>query len=98
MLAKPMYYPAAGLAGTWAFYLLWQLGKRAGLHLGSNVSNPLTEPSTNHLYCSAYVQKAYLAAGKKYDFTGDFAANSTSPEHLWRTAVPNETVFVARDR
>jgi len=62
------------------------------------VSNPLTESTVNHLYCSAFVQKAYLAAGEKYDFTDDFAASATSPEHLWRTEVPNETLFIARDR
>jgi len=88
ILAKPTYYPAAGLVGTWAFYLVWQLGKRAGLHLGSNISNPLSEPSAHHLYCSAFVQKAYLKAGTKWDFTHDFAASATSPEHIWRTSVP----------
>lgn len=98
MLADKTYYPAAGLVGTWAFYLLWHLGKMAGLHLGSNLSNPLTEKNGNHLYCSAFVQQAYLAAGKKFDFTGHFAASSTSPEHIWRTKVPNQTLYVARDR
>lgn len=98
MRASKTYYPAAGLIGTWAFYIQWALRKAAGEHVPSNLSNPLTESTVNHLYCSAFVQKAFLRAGTKWDFTHDFAASATSPEHIWRTRVLNETLFVARDR
>jgi len=91
------YYPAAGLVGTWAFYVWWSLMRRIGLAVPRNVQNPLTESTPKHLYCSAFVQKCYLAAGRQYDFTGDFAATATSPEHIWRSALPNTSFYVARD-
>jgi hypothetical protein len=92
------YYPAVGLAGTWAFYFVWRLFKKIGIPVSKNMANPLTESNKNHLYCSAFVQKCYLAAGPQYDFTGAFATTSTSPEHLWRAVVQNSGFYVARDR
>jgi len=97
MRADKTYYPAAGLVGTWAFYLVWKLFKKIGIPVAKNLENPLTESNKNHLYCSAFVQKCYLAAGSQYDFTRAVSTTATSPEHRGRATQSNSGFYVARD-
>lgn len=63
-------YDIAGLLGTWYAYVTNQ----------ANNPNPL---ATGHaIYCSAYVQLAYDAAG--IDLAPGAHQRNTAPEHLWQ--------------
>jgi hypothetical protein len=75
MVSKQILYPVSGLVGTLFAYLL-------GTEKWRNLWN-----TKNALYCSAFVQEAYLAAG--IDLARDIATTNTSPEHLWLTKVPH---------
>ena len=83
MVVQKIKYPISGLFGTFFAYLFRTEKWR-------NLWN-----TRNALYCSAFVQEAYLAAG--IDLAGDVATTNTSPEHLWQTKVPHKT-YVMRQR
>ena len=65
-----LHYDLSGLLGTWYAYL----GDRA------QQINPLTQG--NAIYCSAYAQLAYDAAG--LDLAPGAHQKNTSPEHIWQ--------------
>jgi hypothetical protein len=80
MVKYNVMYPVSGLFGTFFAYL-------SGTEKWRNFWN------TKHaLYCSAFVQEAYLSAG--IDLAQDVATTNTSPEHLWQTNVPHKTYFL----
>jgi hypothetical protein len=82
MVAQKIMYPISGLLGTFFAYLF-------GTAKWRNLLN------TEHaLYCSAFVQEAYLAAG--IDLAKDVATTHTGPEHLWQAEVPHKTYFLKR--
>jgi hypothetical protein len=82
MVSKKILYPVSGLFGTFFAYLLHTEKSR-------NLWN-----TRNALYCSAFVQAAYLAAG--IDLAPDVATTNTGPEHLWQTTAPHKTYFLKR--
>ncbi len=79
MVSKHILYPVSGLFGTLIAYL-------CGAEKWRNHWN-----TRNALYCSAFVQEAYLSTG--IDLARDVATTHTSPEHLWITTVPHRTYF-----
>jgi hypothetical protein len=82
MVKEKIMYSISGLFGTLFAYLL-------GPEKWRNLWN------TEHaLYCSAFVQEAYLAAG--IDLAREVATTHTGPEHLWQTEVPHKTYFLKR--
>jgi hypothetical protein len=82
MVSKRILYPVSGLVGTLFAYL-------SGTEKWRNLWN-----TKNALYCSAFVQEAYLAAG--IDLARDVATTNTSPEHLWLTKVPHSAYLFKR--
>lgn len=80
MVTQKIMYPISGLFGTFFAYLF-------GTERWRNLWN-----TRNALYCSAFVQEAYLAAG--IDLARDVATTNTSPEHLWQTEVPHKTYIL----
>ncbi len=82
MISKKILYPVSGLFGTLLAYL-------SGAERWRNLWN-----TRNALYCSAFVQEAYLAAG--IDLARDVATTNTSPEHLWLTKVPHRSYVLKR--
>jgi hypothetical protein len=77
MVTQKIMYSISGLFGTLFAYL-------SGTERWRNYW------STEHaLYCSAFVQKAYDAAG--IDLAKDVATTNTSPEHIWQTKVLHKT-------
>lgn len=76
-------YDLSGLLGTWFAYLT----DRAG------APNPLG--AGNAIYCSAYVQLAYDAAG--IDLAPGAHQRNTSPEHMWQAAKYLYETFRAPD-
>ncbi len=82
MISKKILYPVSGLFGTLLAYL-------SGTERWRNLWN-----TRNALYCSAFVQEAYLAAG--IDLARDVATTNTSPEHLWLTKVPHRSYLLKR--
>jgi hypothetical protein len=81
MVTQKIMYPISGLFGTFFAYLFRTEKWR-------NLWN-----TKNALYCSAFVQEAYLAAG--IDLARDVATTNTSPEHLWQTKIPHK-VYVLK--
>jgi hypothetical protein len=80
MISRKIMYPVSGLFGTFFAYLFHR-------EKWSNLWN------TKHaLYCSAFVQEAYLATG--IDLAKDVATTNTSPEHLWQTKVPHQSYLL----
>jgi hypothetical protein len=77
MVTQKIMYPISGLFGTFFAYLF-------GTEKWRNLWN-----TRDALYCSAFVQEAYLAAG--IDLARDVATTNTGPEHLWQTKVPHKT-------
>jgi len=65
-------YDISGLLGTWYAFLTSRTGQ----------PNPLG--AGNGIYCSAYVQLAYDAAG--IDLAPGAHQRNTAPEHIWQTA------------
>jgi hypothetical protein len=65
-----LHYDISGLLGTWYAYLTDR----------ANQPNPLSQG--NAIYCSAYVQLAYEAAG--IDLAPGAHQKNTSPEHIWQ--------------
>lgn len=65
-----LQYDLLGLLGTWYAYLTQRASR----------PNPLSEGHA--IYCSAYVQLAYDAAG--IDLSPGAHQRNTSPEHLWQ--------------
>jgi hypothetical protein len=82
MISQKILYPVSGLFGTLLAYL-------SGTEKWRNLWN-----TRNALYCSAFVQAAYLAAG--IDLARDVATTNTSPEHLWLTKVPHTSYVLKR--
>jgi hypothetical protein len=82
MISQKVLYPVSGLFGTLLAYL-------SGTEKWRNLWN-----TRNALYCSAFVQAAYLAAG--IDLAPDVATTNTSPEHLWLTPVPHTAYVLKR--
>jgi hypothetical protein len=80
MVVQKIMYPVSGLFGTFFAYLF-------GTEKWHNLWN-----TKDALYCSAFVQVAYLAAG--IDLAVDVATTNTSPEHLWQTKVPHKTYIL----
>jgi hypothetical protein len=80
MVSQKILYPVSGLFGTLLAYL-------AGLEKWRNLWN-----TRNALYCSAFVQEAYLAAG--IDLAPKVATTHTGPEHLWQTTVPHKAYLL----
>jgi hypothetical protein len=76
MVVQKIKYPISGLFGT-LFAYLFRTEKWQNLWC-----------SRDALYCSAFAQEAYLAAG--VDLAGDVATTNTSPEHLWQSKVPHK--------
>jgi hypothetical protein len=76
MVVKKIMYPVSGLFGTLFAYLFKTEKWR-------NLWN-----TPDALYCSAFVQEAYRAAG--IDLAAGVATTHTSPEHLWQTKVPHK--------
>ena len=76
MIAQKVMYPVSGLFGTLFSYLF-------NTEKWRNLWN-----TPDALYCSAFVQEAYRAAG--IDLARDVATTNTSPEHLWQTKVPHK--------
>jgi hypothetical protein len=82
MVKDKIMYSISGLFGTLFAYLF-------GTEKWRNLWN------TKHaLYCSAFVQEAYLAAG--IDLARDVATTNTSPEHLWQTKVPHKSYLLRK--
>jgi hypothetical protein len=81
MVAQKIMYPISGLFGTFFAYLF-------NTEKWENLWN-----TKDALYCSAFVQEAYLAAG--IDLARDVATTNTGPEHLWQTKVPHK-VYVLK--
>jgi hypothetical protein len=82
MISQKIMYPISGLFGTFFAYLF-------GTEKWRNLWN-----TRGALYCSAFVQEAYLAA--EIDLARDVATTNTGPEHLWQTKVPHKTYFLKR--
>jgi hypothetical protein len=82
MVSQKILYPVSGLFGTFFAYLL-------GTEKWCNLWN-----TWNALYCSAFVQQAYLAAG--IDLALKVATTHTGPDHLWQTRAPHKTYFLKR--
>jgi hypothetical protein len=82
MISQKVLYPVSGLFGTLLAYL-------SGTEKWRNLWN-----TRNALYCSAFVQEAYLAAG--IDLARDAATTNTSPEHLWLTKTPHSAYLFKR--
>lgn len=82
MVSQKVLYPVSGLFGTLLAYF-------SGTEKWRNLWN-----TRNALYCSAFVQAAYLAAG--IDLARDVATTNTSPEHLWLTKVPHTSYLLKR--
>lgn len=82
MVARKIMYPVSGLIGTLFAYLFKTERWR-------NLWN-----TKNALYCSAFVQEAYLEAG--IDLAPDVATANTSPEHLWQTQVPHKAYLLKK--
>lgn len=82
MVLRKILYPVSGLFGTFFAYLL-------STEKWRNLWN-----TRNALYCSAFVQEAYLAAG--IDLAPNVATTNTGPDHLWQTKVPHKTYFLKR--
>jgi hypothetical protein len=80
MVKDKVLYPISGLFGTFFAYLFHAEKWR-------NLWN-----TRNALYCSAFVQEAYLAAG--IDLAKDVATTNTGPEHLWQTKVQHQTYIL----
>ena len=80
MVAQKIMYPISGLFGTLFAYLF-------GTERSRNLWN-----TKNALYCSAFVQEAYLSAG--IDLARDVATTHTGPEHLWQTKVFHKTYIL----
>ncbi len=83
MISQKVMYPVSGLFGTLLAYL-------SGTEKWRNLWN-----TRNALYCSAFVQESYLAAG--IDLAHNVATTNTSPEHLWMTKVPHRSYLLKRD-
>jgi hypothetical protein len=82
MVSQKILYPVSGLFGSLIAYL-------SGTEKWRNLWN-----TRNALYCSAFVQEAYLAAG--IDLAPDVATTNTGPEHLWQTKVPHTSYVLKR--
>ena len=82
MVSKQVMYPVSGLFGTLIAYL-------SGTERWRNLLN-----TRNALYCSAFVQEAYLAAG--IDLAPQVATKNTGPDHLWQTKVPYQSYVFKR--
>ena len=82
MVTQKIMYPISGLFGTLFAYLF-------GTEKWRNLWN-----TRDALYCSAFVQEAYLSAG--IDLAPDVATTHTGPEHLWQTKVPHKTYVLKR--
>jgi hypothetical protein len=82
MVSQKILYPVSGLFGTFFAYLL-------GTENSRNLWN-----SPNALYCSAFVQQAYLAAG--IDLAAKVATTNTAPDHIWQTRALHKTYFLKR--
>src|SRR5512139_1120927 len=82
MVSKGILYPVSGLFGTLLAYL-------SGTEKWRNLWN-----TKNALYCSAFVQEAYLAAG--IDLASKVATMNTGPDHLWQTTVPHSAYLFKR--
>ena len=67
-----MRYDISGLLGTWVSYLRDR----------ESLPNPLSK--RNAVYCSAYIQLAFEAAGINLAPSADL--HNTAPEHLWQMA------------
>ncbi len=80
MVSKGILYPVSGLFGTLLAYL-------SGTEKWRNHWN-----TRNALYCSAFVQEAYLAAG--IDLATKVATTNTGPEHLWQTTAPHHAYLL----
>jgi hypothetical protein len=76
-----LHYDIPGLLGTWFAYLTDRAGAPNPLATGSGV------------YCSAYVQLAYDAAG--IDLAPGAQQRNTSPEHIWQGALYLTQSFLA---
>jgi hypothetical protein len=82
MVSQKILYPVSGLLGTFFAYL-------TGTEEWRNLWN-----TRNALYCSAFVQEAYLAAG--IDLAPKVATTHTGPDHLWQTTVPHAAYLLKR--
>lgn len=82
MISQKILYPVSGLIGTLLAYL-------SGTEKWRNLWN-----TRNALYCSAFVQAAYLAAG--IDLAPDVATTNTGPEHLWQARVPHTAYLLKK--
>jgi hypothetical protein len=80
MVSRKILYPVSGLFGTLLAYL-------SGTERWRNLWN-----TRNALYCSAFVQEAYLAAG--IDLAPEVATTQTGPDHLWQTRVPHTSYLL----
>jgi hypothetical protein len=78
-----LHYDISGLLGTWYAYLT----NRA------SHANPLSDGHA--IYCSAYVQLAYEAAG--IDLAPGAHQRNTAPEHLWQAFKYFQAAFQIRD-
>jgi hypothetical protein len=76
MVKQKIMYPVSGLFGTFFAYLF-------GTEKWHNLWN-----TPHALYCSAFVQEAYLAAG--IDLAQGVATTHTGPDHLWQSTVPHK--------
>jgi hypothetical protein len=77
--ADRLHYDVPGLLGTWFAYL----------SNTASAPNPLSTGAA--IYCSAYVQMAYDAAG--IDLAPGAHQRNTSPEHIWQSAKFLSSVF-----
>ena len=82
MVSQRILYPVSGLFGTLLAYL-------SGTERWHNLWN-----TRNALYCSAFVQESYLAAG--LDLAPKVATTNTGPDHLWQTEVPHAAYLLER--
>jgi hypothetical protein len=82
MVSKKILYPVSGLFGTLLAYL-------SGTEKWRNLWN-----TRNALYCSAFVQEAYLAAG--IDLAPKVATMNTGPDHLWQTTIPHTAYLLKK--
>lgn len=82
MVSEGYLYPVSGLFGSLLAYL-------SGTERWRNLWN-----TRNALYCSAFVQEAYHAAG--IDLAPKVATTHTGPDHLWQTKVPHNAYFLKR--
>jgi hypothetical protein len=82
MVSQKILYPVSGLFGTLIAYL-------SGTEKWRNLWN-----TRNALYCSAFVQESYLAAG--IDLAPNVATKNTGPDHLWQTKAPHSAYLLKR--